>query len=45
VMVTDTIPAPPEAAAARISQISVAPLFAEAIIRIHKDLSLSALFT
>lgn len=45
VMVTDTIPSPPEAAAARISQISVAPLFAEAIIRIHKDLSLSALFT
>jgi ribose-phosphate pyrophosphokinase len=45
VMVTDTIPAPPEAAAARITQMSVAPLFAEAIIRIHKDLSLSALFT
>ncbi len=45
VMVTDTIPAPKEAAAARISQLSVAPLFAEAIIRIHKDLSLSALFT
>lgn len=45
VMVTDTIPAAPEAAAARITQISVAPLFAEAIIRIHKDLSLSALFT
>lgn len=45
VMVTDTIPAPAEAAGARITQISVAPLFAEAIIRIHKDLSLSALFT
>jgi len=45
VMVTDTIPAPPEAGAARITQMSVAPLFAEAIIRIHKDLSLSALFT
>ena len=45
VMVTDTIPAPPEATAARITQMSVAPLFAEAIIRIHKDLSLSALFT
>lgn len=45
VMVTDTIPAPPEARSARIHQISVAPLFAEAIIRIHKNLSLSALFT
>ncbi|HEY1011214.1 MAG TPA: ribose-phosphate pyrophosphokinase [Herpetosiphonaceae bacterium] len=45
VMVTDTIPALPESAAARISQISVASLFAEAIIRIHKDLSLSALFS
>ena len=45
VVVTDTIPAPAEAAAARINQISVAPLFAEAIIRIHKNLSLSALFT
>lgn len=45
VLVTDTIPSPPEAKAARINQISVATLFAEAIIRIHKDLSLSALFT
>ncbi|MBM7842080.1 MULTISPECIES: ribose-phosphate diphosphokinase [Herpetosiphon] len=45
VLVTDTIPLPPEANAARIAQISVASLFAEAIIRIHKDLSLSALFS
>ncbi|KPL83355.1 ribose-phosphate diphosphokinase [Herpetosiphon geysericola] len=45
VLVTDTIPLPPEAGAARIAQISVASLFAEAIIRIHKDLSLSALFS
>ena len=45
VLVTDTIPLPAEASAARIAQISVASLFAEAIIRIHKDLSLSALFS
>ena len=45
IIVTDTIPLPPEAAAARIGVISVAALFAEAIMRIHKDLSLSALFT
>lgn len=45
VIVTDTIIMPQGATEARIAQISVAPLFAEAIIRIHKDLSLSALFT
>ncbi len=45
VLVTDTIPSPPEASAARITQITVGTLFAEAIIRIHKDLSLSALFS
>ena len=45
IVVTNTIPAPPEASAARIGVISVAALFAEAIMRIHKDLSLSALFT
>ncbi|MGB9739551.1 MAG: ribose-phosphate diphosphokinase [Chloroflexus aggregans] len=44
-IVTNTIPQPPEAAAARVRTISVAPLFAEAIMRIHKDLSLSALFS
>jgi ribose-phosphate pyrophosphokinase len=44
-IVTNTIPLPPEAAEARIRTISVAPLFAEAIMRIHKDLSLSALFS
>ncbi|NBU65586.1 MAG: ribose-phosphate pyrophosphokinase, partial [Chloroflexia bacterium] len=44
-IVTDTIPQSPEAAAARVRTISVAPLFAEAILRIHKDLSLSALFS
>lgn len=44
VMVTDTIVLPPEAESARIRTISVAALFAEAIMRIHKDLSLSTLF-
>jgi ribose-phosphate pyrophosphokinase len=44
VVVTNTIPLPPEAEAARIKTISVAALFAEAIMRIHKDLSLSTLF-
>jgi ribose-phosphate pyrophosphokinase len=45
IIVTNTIVLPPEASAARIKTISVAALFAEAIVRIHKDLSLSALFT
>ncbi|GIV97818.1 MAG: ribose-phosphate pyrophosphokinase [Herpetosiphonaceae bacterium] len=44
-VVTNTIPLQPEAEAARVRTISVAALFAEAIIRIHKDLSLSALFS
>jgi ribose-phosphate pyrophosphokinase len=44
-IVTNTIPLPPNAANARVRVISVAPLFAEAIMRIHKDLSLSALFS
>ncbi|HSH78680.1 MAG TPA: ribose-phosphate pyrophosphokinase, partial [Herpetosiphonaceae bacterium] len=45
IVVTNTIQPPPGADAARIAVISVAALFAEAIMRIHKDLSLSALFT
>jgi ribose-phosphate pyrophosphokinase len=44
-IVTNTIPLPNGCDGARIRTISVAPLFAEAIIRIHKDLSLSALFS
>src|SRR6266498_2637354 len=44
-VVTNTIPLPSERDGARIRVISVAPLFAEAIMRIHKDLSLSALFS
>lgn len=44
-IVTNTIPLPTEANNARVKVLSVAPLFAEAIMRIHKDLSVSALFT
>ncbi|NJN17587.1 MAG: ribose-phosphate pyrophosphokinase [Oscillochloris sp.] len=44
-IITNTIPQPNTATAARVRTISVAPLFAEAIMRIHKDLSLSALFS
>lgn len=45
IVVTNTIQSPAESGSARIKVISVAALFAEAIMRIHKDLSLSALFT
>jgi ribose-phosphate pyrophosphokinase len=44
-IVTNTIPLPDAYESARVRVISVAPLFAEAIMRIHKDLSLSALFS
>ncbi len=44
VYVTDTIPLR-DGAPEKIDQLSVAPLLAEAIMRIHKDLSISALFT
>ena len=44
-IVTNTIPLPSHHGDARVRVISVAPLFAEAIMRIHKDLSLSALFS
>lgn len=44
VMVTDTIPLP-EYGKGRVRVVSVAPLIAEAIMRTHKDLSVSALFT
>jgi ribose-phosphate pyrophosphokinase len=45
ILVTNTIVLPPEAPSARIKTISVAALFAESIMRIHKDLSLTTLFT
>ncbi|HEU4325801.1 MAG TPA: ribose-phosphate pyrophosphokinase [Roseiflexaceae bacterium] len=44
-IVTNTIPLPTDHKRSRMRTISVAPLFAEAIMRIHKDLSLSALFS
>lgn len=44
ILVTDTIPLP-ENEKGRVRVVSVAPLFAEAIMRTHKDLSVSALFT
>jgi ribose-phosphate pyrophosphokinase len=45
IITTNTIVLPPGAGAARVKTISVAALFAEGIMRIHKDLSLSTLFT
>jgi len=42
--VTDTLPLP-AAGANRVEVITVAPLLAEAIMRIHKGLSVSALFS
>jgi ribose-phosphate pyrophosphokinase len=45
VIVTDTVPLPDEAAAEpRIQQVSVAPLFAEAIRSIYEETSISRLF-
>jgi ribose-phosphate pyrophosphokinase len=45
VLVTDTVPVPEVGPRGKIDVITVAPLLAEAIMRIHKDLSISALFT
>jgi len=44
VVVTDTIPLPPEKRCEKISQLSVAPLFAQAIRRIHTGESVSEIF-
>jgi len=44
VVVTNTIPLPPEKKLAKIKVLSVAPLMGEAIRRIHEDLSVSELF-
>lgn len=43
-IVTNTIPLPPEKCSPKIKVLSVAPLFGEAIIRIFGDLSVSKLF-
>ena len=45
VLVTDTLPLPQDGPTDKIEVVSVAPLLAEAVTRIHKDLSISALFT
>lgn len=45
VFVTDTLPIPEGVPCDKIEVLTVAPLIAEAIMRIHKDLSISALFT
>ena len=45
VIVTDTIPLPAEANREQITVLSVAPLFGEAIKRIHRGESVGALFS
>ena len=45
VFVTDTLPLPACGPTEKVEIVSVAPFLAEAITRIHKDLSISALFT
>ncbi|MBC7344511.1 MAG: ribose-phosphate pyrophosphokinase [Clostridia bacterium] len=45
VVVTNTIPVLPDKAGPKIKTLSVAPLLGEAIIRIHQNLSVSALFS
>ena len=44
VFITDSIPLPPVERHELIEVVSIAPLLAEAIMRIHKDMSVSALF-
>ncbi|HEX3031471.1 MAG TPA: ribose-phosphate pyrophosphokinase [Bacillota bacterium] len=44
VVVTNTIPLPPEKQIPKLKVLSVAPLLGEAIVRIHEDLSVSKLF-
>ncbi len=44
IVVTDTIPLSPEACSGTFKVLSVAPLFGEAILRIHEDLSVSKMF-
>ncbi len=45
VVITDTIPLRPEQAIPKITVLSVAPLLGEAIKRIHRNESVSRLFT
>ncbi len=44
IVCTNTVPIPPEKRAERLEVLSVAPLFAEAIDRIHRGRSISSLF-
>ena len=44
VVVTDTIPLPPEKLNGKITVLSVAPMLGEAIYRIHKGLSVGEMF-
>jgi len=43
-VITNTIPLPPEKRIDKIKILSVAPLFAEAIDRIYEDIAVSPLF-
>ncbi len=45
VVVTDSIPIPTDTTTSKIQRISLAPLIAEAILRIHRGQSVGALFT
>jgi len=44
IVVTDTIPLPPEKRVDKIKVLTVAPLLGEAILRIHNERSISSLF-
>jgi len=44
VVVTDTLPLPPEKRLPKITVLTVAPLFAEAIRRIHLGLSVGEIY-
>ncbi len=44
-VVTNTVPLPPEKRIGKIRVLSVAPMFAEAIERVYEDLPVSSLFT
>jgi ribose-phosphate pyrophosphokinase len=45
VVVTDSIPIPPEKRGGKVKVVTLAPLIAEAIVRIHQGKSVGALFT
>lgn len=44
IIVTDTVPIPPERALDNVEVVSVAPLFGEAIVRLRENRSISSLF-